>query len=379
MLNRRLLRAKAVQYMYGLQQARHSTYQISIDYIKEKFAPDMLSLIPQDTKKLEIEKNQAIELFEQKIQGTTPAQDEAHLEIKKAANEALVLHARNIEKDNQNMAVTLVRETERIFDSYLHALQIIIKIYDVANEELSKKYKYQLVNCELIEKIRSNTKVRTLAGAKEDLERVLEIVYVIVKEQLIKDLVTNEFFKSPTTDIEKQRELIRHFAKEFLMVNELYNSYMEERDLDWQENKQIVKDMLYKTIKSITEETAPSEITLSLSPNWDEDKRFMTQLFALTIEENEKLDLLISEKLQNWDAERITVLDMVIMKIAIIEMIHFPSIPVKVTINEFLEIAKEYSTPKSKDFINGILDVIAIELTASGVIKKSGRGLIDNK
>lgn len=379
MLNRRLLRAKAVQYMYGLQQARHSTHQISLDYIKDKFAPDMLSLIPQDTKKLEIEKNHAITLFEQKLLGTSPEQDEAPLEIKKAVNEAIVLHARNIEKDNQNMALTLVKETERIFDSYLLALQIIVKLYDVANEELGKKYKYSTVTCDFIEKIRSNTKVRTLVGAKEDLERVLEIIYVIVKEQLIKDSLTNGFFKSESADIEKQRELIKHFAKEFLMVNELYNSFMEEKDLDWQENKQIVKDMLYKTIKSIQEVTAPSEIILSLSPNWDEDKRFMTQLFALTIEENIKLDLLISEKLQNWDAERITVLDMVIMKIALIEMIHFPSIPVKVTINEFLEIAKEYSTPKSKDFINGILDVIAIELTANGVIKKSGRGLIDNK
>ena len=93
----------------------------------------------------------------------------------------------------------------------------------------------------------------------------------------------------------------------------------------------------------------------------------------------EKYESLIAEKTKNWDIERIAATDKIIMEMAIAEMINFPSIPVKVTINEYIEVAKRYSTPKSKVFINGILDVIAGELENTGVIRKSGRGLIDNK
>ena len=91
-----------------------------------------------------------------------------------------------------------------------------------------------------------------------------------------------------------------------------------------------------------------------------------------------ELATLIEEKTQNWDFERIALIDRLILMLAVCEMTHFPSIPLKVTINEFIEVSKNYSTPKSKQFVNGVLDVIAVDLQEKGQIKKSGRGLIDN-
>ena len=84
-------------------------------------------------------------------------------------------------------------------------------------------------------------------------------------------------------------------------------------------------------------------------------------------------------KLQNWDIERVAMTDKVLLKMALAELIYFPSIPTKVTINEFIEISKTFSTPKSKKFVNGILDGLSTELVDKGIIKKSGRGLLDNK
>jgi N utilization substance protein B len=84
-------------------------------------------------------------------------------------------------------------------------------------------------------------------------------------------------------------------------------------------------------------------------------------------------------KLQNWDIERVALTDRVLLIMALAELIHFPSIPIKVTINEFIEISKTFSTPKSKKFVNGILDRLSAELVKSGIIRKSGRGLLDNK
>jgi N utilization substance protein B len=99
----------------------------------------------------------------------------------------------------------------------------------------------------------------------------------------------------------------------------------------------------------------------------------------MTIKENNYLEELLKDKLQNWDIERVAMTDKVLLKMALAEMIYFPSIPTKVTINEFIEISKTFSTPKSKKFVNGILDGLCVELIDKGVIRKSGRGLLDNK
>ena len=148
-------------------------------------------------------------------------------------------------------------------------------------------------------------------------------------------------------------------------------------DLRWSENKPILKSLLAKTIKTL-EENQPFSL-LELSYNWEEDLAFFKTIYNTTLAEEDTYEELIAKKSKNWDIDRIASTDMVMLEMAIQEMIHFPSIPVKVTINEYIEISKRYSTPKSKQFVNGVLDVIAVDLQKEGVIKKSGRGLIDNK
>jgi N utilization substance protein B len=148
--------------------------------------------------------------------------------------------------------------------------------------------------------------------------------------------------------------------------------------LYWAENKAILRSMVLKTIKSLEEDVSDFELA-ELSYNWDEDKHFFETIFNQTVHESEKYEELIASKSKNWDLDRISETDKILLLMAIQEMINFPGIPVKVTINEYIEVSKKYSTPKSKQFINGVLDVIAVDLQKEGVIKKSGRGLIDNK
>jgi N utilization substance protein B len=136
--------------------------------------------------------------------------------------------------------------------------------------------------------------------------------------------------------------------------------------------------MVIKTIKAVEPEDKSLNL-LAISTNWEEDKAFFNELYEKTLKGDKELEKIVTDKIKNWDIERIAAIDKIILELAICEMINFPSIPVKVTINEYIEISKLYSTPKSKQFINGILDTTAIELTKNGTIKKSGRGLIDNK
>ncbi len=156
-------------------------------------------------------------------------------------------------------------------------------------------------------------------------------------------------------------------------------AWFEEKDFNWQENKPIVKSLVLKTIKLIEETTTESLALLDLSTNWEDDKAFFEELYEKTVADDAKYEAMIAAGVKNWDIERVAVIDKIILKMALCEMHIFRSIPVKVTINEYIEISKLYSTPKSKQFINGVLDKLAQDLTESGQIRKTGRGLIDNK
>ena len=116
-----------------------------------------------------------------------------------------------------------------------------------------------------------------------------------------------------------------------------------------------------------------------MSLNWEDDKGFVEKLFLASSQLDKFYHQLIADHTKNWEVDRLPLTDRVILHMALAEMINFANIPIKVTINEYIELAKEYSTPKSRQFINGILDVLSKELVSTGKIKKSGRGLMDNK
>ncbi|MFT6972762.1 MAG: N utilization substance protein B [Roseivirga sp.] len=133
-------------------------------------------------------------------------------------------------------------------------------------------------------------------------------------------------------------------------------------------------------MRDLEETSIPKEFNLpDFSNNWEEDKSFFEKIFKSAIENDEEYSEIIAAKTKNWEVDRLALTDQIILKMAIAEMLNFQSIPVKVTINEYIELSKNYSTPKSKQFINGILDVISVELKTIGKLKKSGRGLMDNK
>jgi transcription antitermination factor NusB len=157
------------------------------------------------------------------------------------------------------------------------------------------------------------------------------------------------------------------------------NEYFAENDLNWAEDNKIIQSMVQKTIKSISSMDDAQFELISLSRNWEDDKAFFQELLKKTIENDKEYEAYIAEKAKNWDMSRLALIDKAILKMAICEMITFYSIPVKVTINEYIELAKTYSTPKSKQFVNGLLDAISQNLIERKIIKKSGRGLMDNK
>jgi len=167
--------------------------------------------------------------------------------------------------------------------------------------------------------------------------------------------------------------------KKVILGKTVINEFFEEEILRWAEDKDIVKGMVEKTVKSYDPEAKTPLILHTLSVNWDDDKQFIEKLYKKAANLEAKFKDLVAHNTRNWEVDRLPLTDRMILEMAIAELIVFPNIPVKVSMNEYIELAKNYSTPKSRQFINGILDVIAKELKESGDVKKSGRGLIDNR
>jgi N utilization substance protein B len=159
-----------------------------------------------------------------------------------------------------------------------------------------------------------------------------------------------------------------------LSASELYSDMSEDRYNNWSDDDSLVSGAMKKTLKAMPlsgkfyAEHEPSDATVL---------EFGEELLRKTCEEDRALFVEIEPTLKNWDAERVAILDMVMLKMALCELLHFPTIPTKVTINEFVEISKIYSTDKSKEFINGILDRLMKALLEQGRIVKEGRGLIE--
>lgn len=192
----------------------------------------------------------------------------------------------------------------------------------------------------------------------------------------------NTFSKTPEyrkyifteTDDAGHRELLLTIYRD-LRKNEIYEEIVDDQYPFWQEDKSLVIGAFKKIIKQLPESN--ERFFDEYLPDHDTVIDFGRRLIEVTIEQAEELEKLIEPTLKNWDMERLAVLDVIIIKMALVEFLYFPTIPTKVTLDEYVDISKEYSTPKSKDFVNGILDKLMKTLAEEGKIKKEGRGLLD--
>lgn len=383
-----------MQNIYAFNQCKQSNYHLALGLVKETFARNLNSMEVQDTEQLNADKKVAIDLFEKNYKKNSIVETEnSSEEIKRAVIDAKDYYFNQVKKDLDFISRHMLSEVEKIATRYLLILMLPIEFADlVASEEEDKKTKLSfknqptfsaelnLLQNRLIKKLRENKQLQLRAiKQKADWTAESDELRQWYREILKKDAEYTAYRKIPNTTFEDDKKILNHIVKNIIFKNESIKSYFEEKDLNWEENKAIVKSMVVKTLKSITEEEGPDFELMELSANWEDDKEFFKEIFVSTIKNDEEYDEMIAGKAKNWDIERIAALDKIILKMAVNEFIHSPSIPIKVTINEYLEISKNYSTPKSRQFINGILDVIATELQNEGMIRKSGRGLIDNK
>ncbi len=184
-----------------------------------------------------------------------------------------------------------------------------------------------------------------------------------------------KYMSNAINTFEEDKEFIVELFADVIVPNEKLYDYLEDNKLTWVDDIPVVNTHIIKQLKVVKPiEEGNFRIPKLFKDN--EDRDFVKDLFRKTILNEKELAKEYDDKTPNWDSDRIAEIDTIILKMAICEFLKFPSIPVKVTLNEYLEVAKEYSTPKSSIFINGILDNLVKELQTSGRIIKAGRGLM---
>lgn len=192
---------------------------------------------------------------------------------------------------------------------------------------------------------------------------------------------TTEYQTYLTTEgnegLEASKEIIKYIFRKIILKNQNIIQAFEDKFINWSVDKEVMQGMVAKTIKNFTSEDPFANKLTPISADWKEDSKFVQDLYVQTLKNDDKYQEMIAERTKNWESERIALMDTILMKMAICELMNFPSIPVKVTINEYLDLSKDYSTPKSNSFINGILDKILGDLKRTNSIKKIGRGLIE--
>lgn len=303
--------------------------------------------------------------------------------------QALYAFFQSDNKDLPKAERELFNGIDKIYDLYIYQLAFLVELKHVATslmedgknkrlptkEDLDPNLKFlenKFIN-QLSENIHLKREMNNRKISWNNEYELVKKVYNNIKASEEYGKYMNVSDNSYKTD----RKFIGEIFKEYIADYELLNHVYEERNLHWGDDIYIVNPMIVKTIEGFKEDSNPDFPLLPLYKDREEDEQFMKELFRETAISDDETKKLIGEKTQNWEVERIAMMDVLLMQMAITEVLHFSSIPVKVTLNEFIEISKMYSTPKSKVFINGILDKLVSDFKAANKLTKTGRGLME--
>lgn len=286
----------------------------------------------------------------------------------------------NGNKNIENAEKELMFSISKAYDLYNYLLSLIVTItqeerlrVDIAtqraNRESSEKPSTKFVNNKFALQLESNNMLNAFLENqkqtwKDDIEYVRRLCNMIEESVYYQD-----YMQSSDNNYEEDRELWRKLYKAIVLENQDIDSVLEEKSLYWNDDKEVVDTFVIKTIKKFDQVNGAEQ---ELLPEFrdEEDKDFARKLFKASILNSDQYQSYMRNASRNWDFSRLAYMDIVIMQLALAEMLTFPNIPVSVTINEYVNLAKLYSTPRSGGYINGMLDAIARYLVENNLLLK---------
>lgn len=282
----------------------------------------------------------------------------------------------------------LVQSMEDMYNLYLLLISLITEVHTRAETYLDRsKLKHlatqqeknpnkKFIDNRLLQQLKHNTALHEVIKKRKPNDWKLDSEYVdIIFKKILESEIYKNYMNCKESSFNEDKKFVIDIFKIIIAPDEKLYEYIEDNKLTWLDDLPVVNTGIVKLLKKARSNSEESYYLPKLYKD-EEDKDFGIQLLKKTILNQNKYNQEIAEKTTNWDSDRLAVLDSILLKMAICELQNFPSIPTKVTMNEYLEIAKEYSTPKSSVFINGILDKIVKEYSDTGKLNKTGRGLM---
>ncbi len=280
----------------------------------------------------------------------------------------------------------LKHSIQKMSDLYALNLQLLIEVQKLAHKkmELSKKKilatkedlqpNIKFLDNKFINQLRQSVSLEGYVELNNLKNWEIDTEYVkIIWEELQSHEIYKEYMASSEESYNSDRDFVVNFYKEIIATNDKLYDYYEDKMISWVDDIPFVNTWV---VKSLNKQSPKNPFVLGGLYKDNDDKEFVSDLFNKTMLHHHKYEEDIHEKTPNWEADRIADIDMILIKMGITEFLHFPSIPSRVTINEYIEVAKDYSTNKSGYFVNGVLDKISKEYTESKKMVKIGRGLI---
>jgi N utilization substance protein B len=291
------------------------------------------------------------------------------------------------EKSINNTEKELFFCIHKAYDLYHYLFALVIEIADYAENRIEiKRNKHQpthedlnpntkFISNSIIQQLRQNKQINVYLEQKKlnwkDNPELIKELYLLMIQSESYEAYMSDKTRSHLND---RKFIEKLFNKTILVSEDLYN-VLEEKSIYWNDDVEFVISMITKTLKRFNELSDYSQALMPMFKD-QEDKDFAKDLLRKSILNHNELRELIKEHSKNWDVERIAFMDILIMQLALSEFLYFPTIPTKVSLNEYIELSKFYSTEKSRNFINGILDKTLKDLKRSEKINKAGRGLI---
>ncbi|WP_312482968.1 transcription antitermination factor NusB, partial [Sphingobacterium multivorum] len=282
-----------------------------------------------------------------------------------------------------------LKNVDEVYEMYMWTLNLLDEVSDyvlIDAEGRANKFLPTEKDLSLTTKLSTNTFIESLRQNPQYGEGVKkykiswsfdpEIVRTVFL-QLKDSEAYLEYLQQEDRSIGTEKDIIKHIFKKIILKSPVIEQVFEEKFINWPVDKEVLQALIAKTFKNFSSEDPRKNKLAEITQNWNDDSDYVIALLGKTIRNTNEYQKLISEKTKNWESDRIALMDTLLMRMAICELVNFPSIPVKVTINEYIEISKVFSTLKSNTFINGILDKILNDLNQQGRIQKAGRGLRD--
>jgi N utilization substance protein B len=301
----------------------------------------------------------------------------------------MALYAFNRREDESlaQAETELMFSVGKSYDLYHFLLLLVLEVADIASEKIDQALQKRIpshedlnprrrfIDNQVIEQLRKNVELNHYISTKKlSWVNNSHIPRLLYNKMLVWE-VYEEYMNSENNNYQSDKKFITRLITELFSNSEDLQSNLEEQSIYWNDDMEYISSMVEKTLKKFKADAGEKASLMPLFKNI-EDEEFVKILFRKAIVHSKKCSELIDKNTTNWEVDRIALMDILVMQLAITEILEFPEIPVKVTLNEYIEIAKYYCTSKSSTFVNGILDNIVKEIRDEGLFNKFGRGLV---